>query len=161
MYRKPHWKCLVNYSAHFVAYSSFQKHAIPARFSSVFKAGEQVCIIFLDSQIFDEVLDIFPRLLNRLTFIMLNLGMVDNLELWQPIFEFRGPKHVFHSRDSRRHGRAELLLFFAFIRAFTIFLFKVSWICTSRLTLSIRICGDVIKDHKRKVDTNRLVSKIH
>ena len=41
---------------------------------------------FLDSQIFDEVLDIFPRLLNRLTFIMLNLGMVDNLELWQPIF---------------------------------------------------------------------------
>ena len=121
---------------------------------------------FLDSQIFDEVLDIFPRLLNRLTFIMLNLGMIDNLEFWQPIFEFRGPKHVFHSRDSRRHGRAELLLFFAFIRAFTIFLFKVSlfivlWICTSRLTLSIRICGDVIKDHKRKVDTNRLVSKIH
>ena len=37
---------------------------------------------FLDSQIFDEVLDIFPRLSYRLTFIMLNVGMVDNLEFW-------------------------------------------------------------------------------
>ena len=29
---------------------------------------------------------------------MLNVGMVDNIEFWQTIFEFRGPKHVFHSR---------------------------------------------------------------
>ena len=36
----------------------------------------------LDSQIFDEVLDIFPRLSYRLTFIMLNMEMVDNLEFW-------------------------------------------------------------------------------
>ena len=37
---------------------------------------------FLDSRIFDEVLDIFPRLSYRLTFIMLNMEMVDNLEFW-------------------------------------------------------------------------------
>ena len=37
---------------------------------------------FFDSQIFYEVLDIFPRLSYRLTFIMLNVGMVDNLEFW-------------------------------------------------------------------------------
>ena len=37
---------------------------------------------FFDSQIFNEVLDIFPRLSYRLTFIMLNVGMVDNLEFW-------------------------------------------------------------------------------
>ena len=36
----------------------------------------------LDSQIFDEVLDIFLWLPYRLTFIMLNMGMVDNLEFW-------------------------------------------------------------------------------
>ena len=34
----------------------------------------------LDSQFSDEVLDIFPRLSYRLTFIMLNVGMVDNIE---------------------------------------------------------------------------------
>ena len=37
---------------------------------------------FFDSQIFYEVLDIFPWLSYRLTFIMLNVGMVDNLEFW-------------------------------------------------------------------------------
>ena len=57
---------------------------------------------------------------------MLNMGMVDNLEFWYTIFEFPGPKHVFHSWVSRR-----------------------------------RICGDKIKDPKRKVDTNRLVSETH
>ena len=34
--------------------------AMQAIFWSVFNVGEQVCIIFLDSQIFDQVLDIFP-----------------------------------------------------------------------------------------------------
>ena len=33
-------------------------------------------------RIFYEVLDIFPRLSYRLTFIMLNVEMVDNLEFW-------------------------------------------------------------------------------
>ena len=37
---------------------------------------------FSDSQNFNEVLDIFPRLSHRLIFIMLNVGMVDNLEFW-------------------------------------------------------------------------------
>ena len=39
---------------------------------SVFNVGEQVSTIFFDSQIFYEVLDIFPGLSYRLTFIMLN-----------------------------------------------------------------------------------------
>ena len=37
-------------------------------------------IIFSIHSFFYEVLDIFPRLSYRLTFIMLNVGMVDNLE---------------------------------------------------------------------------------
>ena len=49
-------------------------------FWSVFKVVEQV--VFFYSQIFYEVLDIIPRLSLRLTFIMLNVGMVDNLEFW-------------------------------------------------------------------------------
>ena len=41
------------------------------------------CIYYLfDSQIFYEVLEIFPRLSYRLTLIMLNVGMVDNPEFW-------------------------------------------------------------------------------
>ena len=47
---------------------------------------------FLDSQIFDEVLDIFPRLSYRLTFIMLNMEMVDNLEFWVDNFWIPRPK---------------------------------------------------------------------
>ena len=46
------------------------------------KAGEQVSIIFLIHIFFYEVLDIFPRFSYRLAFIMLNAGMVDNLEFW-------------------------------------------------------------------------------
>ena len=61
---------------------SFKQRDVLARFWSVFKVGEQVSIFFFDSQIFYEVLDIFPRLSYRLTFIMLNVGMVDNLEFW-------------------------------------------------------------------------------
>ena len=53
-----------------------------ARFWSVFKVGEQVSIIFSIHRFFYEVLDIFPRFSYRLTFIMLNVGMVDNLEFW-------------------------------------------------------------------------------
>ena len=39
-------------------------------------------LFFFDSRIFYEVLDIFPRLSYRLTFIMLDVGMVDNVEFW-------------------------------------------------------------------------------
>ena len=132
-----------------------------AIFWSVFNAGEQVSIIFLDSQIFDQVLDIFPWLSYWFTFIMLNVGMVDNLEFWYTIF--------LHSRVSRRHCRAVLSLFFALIRAFVVFLFKVSlfivlWIYTSNISpLPLcRIRRDQIKDQiKHEVNTNRLVSEIH
>ena len=55
---------------------------------------------FFNSQIFYEVLDIFPWLSHRLTLIMLNVGMVDNLTF----------AYAFHSRVSTR---AVLLLFFA------------------------------------------------
>ena len=54
-------------------------NAMQARVWSVFKVGEQVSYFF-DSQIFYEVLDICPRLSYRLIFVMLNVGMVDNLE---------------------------------------------------------------------------------
>ena len=50
-----------------------------ARFWSVFKVGEQVSIIFRFTD-FYEVLDIFPQLSYPLTFITLNVGIVDNLE---------------------------------------------------------------------------------
>ena len=62
-----------------------------------------------------------------------------------------------------------LSLFFALIRAFVVFLFKVSlfivlWIYTSNISpLPLcRICRDQIKDQiKHEVNTNRLVSEIH
>ena len=44
--------------------------------------GEQVSVIFSSHRFFYEVLDIFPRLSYRLTFIKLNVEMVDNLEFW-------------------------------------------------------------------------------
>ena len=81
-YRKPYGKCLVKYSAHFVAYFFFKQRDVRARFWSVFKVCEQVSILFSIHRFFYEVLDIFPRLSYRLTFIMLNVGMVDNLEFW-------------------------------------------------------------------------------
>ena len=62
-----------------------------------------------------------------------------------------------------------LLLFFALLRAFTFFLFKakttllVLWlyIHVQHLASLCRICGDKIEDHKRKVETIRVVSEIH
>ena len=66
----------MKYSAHFVGISSSKQRDVWARFWSVFKVGEQESVIFY------EVLDIFPRLSYRLTFIMFNVGMVDNLEFW-------------------------------------------------------------------------------
>ena len=61
-----------------------------------------------------------------------------------------------------------LLLFFALVRAFAFFLFKakttllVLWIFTSNISTHFaEFVEDKIEDHKRKVDTNRLVSGIH
>ena len=36
---------------------------------------------------------------------MLNVGMVDNLEFWKTIFEFRGPKHVRFPLPGFSHSR--------------------------------------------------------
>ena len=78
--------------------------------------------------------------------------------------------NVFHSRVSRRHRRAVLLLFFASIRAFAFFSFQGQNNVISlmdghvqHLASLCRICGDKIKDHMRKVDfiTNRFVSEVH
>ena len=106
---------------------------------------------FLDSQIFDQVLDIFPWLSYRFTFIMLNVGMVDKLEFWYTIFTLRSFMQTSQSR---------VITFFALIRAFAVFLFKVSlfivlWIFTSNiLPLPLcQICRDKIKDQiKHKVN---------
>ena len=73
---------------------------------------------------------------------------------------------MFHSRVSRRHGRAVLLPFFALIQAFAFFSFQGKLISlmdihVQHLASLCRICGDKIKDHKRMVDTNRLVYEIH
>ena len=78
----------------------------------------------------------FPRLSYRLTFVMLNVGMVDNLEFWWTVFEFRGPnKYVFLSEVSHR---AVLKLFFALARAFAKTKAKttllVLWLFTSNIS---------------------------
>ena len=74
---KQHWKFLI-----LRLISSFKERDVWARFWLVFKVGEQVSIIFSIHRFFYEVLDIFPQLSYRLTFIMLNVGMVDNQEFW-------------------------------------------------------------------------------
>ena len=115
---------------------------------------------FLDSQIFDQVLDIFPRLSYWFTFIMLNVGMVDNLEFWYTIFTLL-------SFTQTSQSRVITFFFVALIRAFAVFLFKESlfivlWIFTSNISpLPLcGICGDQIKDQiKHKVNTNCLVSE--
>ena len=127
---------------------------------------------FFDSQIFYEVLDIFPRLSYRLTFIMLNVGMVDNLEFWLTIFDFQGPKHVGVSLPGfkqtwQSHGIT--LPFLLFASFFCLFSFQgqnnfisLMDIHVQHLASLCRICGDKIKDHKRKVDTiNSFVCEIH
>ena len=93
---------------------------------------------------------------------MLNVGKVDNLEFWYTINFFTLPSFT-QTLQSR------VITFFALIRAFVVFLFKVSlfivlWIYTSNISpLPLcQICRDQIKDQiKHEVNTNRLVSEIH
>ena len=145
---------------------SFKQRDVQVRFWSVFKVGEQVSIIFSIHRFFYEVLDIFPRLSYRLTFIMLNVRMVDNLEFWQAIFEFRGPKHVRFPLPG--FSRRRVITFFRISTSLCLFSFQgqnnvisLMDIHVQHLALLCRICGDEIEDHKRKVDTNRFVSEIH
>ena len=116
--------------------SSFKQRDVWARFWSVFKVGEQVSIIFSIHRFFLRSSRYFPWLSYRLTFTMLNVGMVDNLEFW--FFWIPRSKNTYvYSRVSHR---AVLLLFFALLRAFAFFLFKakttllVFWIFTSNIS---------------------------
>ena len=62
--------------------SSFKQRDVWGKILVGFQGRWTSIYYFFDSQISYEVLDIFPRLSYRLTFIMLNVGMVDNLEFW-------------------------------------------------------------------------------
>ena len=97
-HRKPYWKCLVKYSAHFVAYFFFKQRDIWARFWSVFKVGEQVSVIFsihrfllrssrtsicyfFDSQIFLRSSTYFSSIVTSINFYLVECGG-GNLEFW-------------------------------------------------------------------------------
>ena len=146
--------------------SSFKQRDVWARFWSVFKVGEEVSIIFSIHRFFYEVLDILSRLSYRLTFIMLNVRMVDNLEFCYTIFEFRGPKHVRFPFPGLSQSR--VITFFRISTSLCLFSFQgqnnfigLMDIHVQHLASLCRICGDEIEDHKRKIDTNCFVSEIH
>ena len=97
---------------------------------------------------------------------MLNVGMVDNLEFWWTIFEFRGPKDVRFLLPVFSQSR--VITFFRISTSLCLFSFQgqnnfisLMDIHVQHLATLCRICGDEVEDHKRKVDTNRFVSEIH
>ena len=53
---------------------------------------------------------------------MLNVGMVDNLESWQTIFEFPGPKHVSFPLPGFSHSR--VITFFRISTSVYLFSFQ-------------------------------------
>ena len=70
---------------------------------------------FFDSQIFYEVLDIFPRLSYRLTFIMLDVGMVDNFSIpWSKTCTFPLPGF----------SQSHVITFFRIITSLCLFSFQ-------------------------------------
>ena len=94
------------------------------------------------------------------------MGMVDNLEFWKTIFEFRGPKHVRFPLPGFSQSR--VITFFRISTSLCLFSFQgqnnfisLMDIHVQHLASLCRISGDKIEDHKRKVDTNRFVSEIH
>ena len=97
---------------------------------------------------------------------MLNMGMADNLEFWQTIFEFRGPKHVHFPLPGLSQSR--VITFFRISMSLCLFSFQgqnnfnsLMYIHVQHLASFCRICGDEIEDHKGKIDTNHFVSEIH
>ena len=101
-----------------------------------------------------------------LTCIMLNVGMVDNLEFWWTTFEFRGPKDVRFLLPGFSQSR--VITFFRISTSLCLFscqgqnnFISLMDIHVQHLATLCRICGDEIKDHKRKVDTNRFLPEIH
>ena len=92
--------------------------------------------------------------------------MVDNLEFWKTIFEFRGPKHVRFPLPGFSQSR--VITFFRISTSLCLFSFQgqnnfisLMDIHVQHLASLCRICGDEIEDHKHEVDTNRFVSEIH
>ena len=97
---------------------------------------------------------------------MLNVGMVDNIEFLQTIFEFRGPKHVRFPLPG--FSQSPVSTFFHISTSLCPFSFRGQNVFISLIDIHVqhlaslcRICGDEIEDHKHKVDTNRFVSEIH
>ena len=92
---------------------------------------------------------------------MLNVGMVDNLEFWSTIFEFRGPKHVRVPLPGfTETWQSRGITFFRINTSLCLFSFQgqnnfISFmdIHVQHLASLCRIGGDKIKDLKRKVDT--------
>ena len=136
MYRKPYWKCLVKYSAHFVAYVFFYllnnatKRWDFGRFSRLVNK-------YLLSFRFTDFLRgsrYFSSIVISINFYYVECG--DGRQLLNSEVQ---NTYVFHSRVSHR---AVLLLFFALVRAFAFFLFKakttltllVLWIFTSNIS---------------------------
>ena len=120
--------------------SSFKQRDV----GEIFKVGTSI-YYSLDSQTFDEVLDIFPGLSYRLTFIMLSVtGMTGFTQTWQirviTFFRINTSLCLFSSQGK---------------------LISLMDIHVQHLASLCRIFGDKIKDHKRKVDTNCFVSEIH
>ena len=98
---------------------------------------------------------------------MLSVGMVDNLEFWSTIFEFRGPKDVCFPLPGFSQSRV-ITIFFRISTSLCLFSFQgqnnfisLMDIHVQHLASLCRICGDEIEGHKRKVGTKRFVSEIH
>ena len=106
---------------------------------------------------FNEVLDIFPLLSYRLTFIMLNVGITQNFgrQFLNSDVQNKCSSSGFQADMAEPCYRFSC--FIALIRDFSVFLFKVRllivlWIFTFNISplLLCQICGDKIKDHIRR-----------
>ena len=106
---------------------------------------------------FNEVLDIFPLLSCRLTFIMLNVGITKNFgrQFLNSDVQNKCSSSGFQADMAEPCYRFSC--FIALIRDFSVFLFKVRllivlWIFTFNISplLLCQICGDKIKDHIRR-----------
>ena len=89
---------------------------------------------------------------------MLNVGMVDNLEFWLTIFEFRFLNstpgfHADMAEPCYYFFRINMsLCSFFFLRPKQLLIISLMDIHVQHLTSLCRICGDKIKDHKRQLN---------
>ena len=91
-----------------------------------------------------------------LTFIMLNVGMEDNLEFWSRQFlnsEVQNT-YVFHSRVSRRHSR--VITFFHINRSLCLFSFPGQNNCISLTDIHVQHLASLCRKHQmREVNTKQ------